>query len=391
MNIYAGNGVNNALDTVKSEKSEGFQFTTIKANPVTVVKNQSSSSTCWCFSGVAFLEAELLRMNKGTYDLSEMYIVHRNYQDKALKYVRMHGTINFPAGGSAADVVEGIREYGLVPESEMRGLNYGEELHRHGEMDDLVESYVTSVIKNRNGKLSTAWFEGYKGILDAYLGRCPETFTYEGKQYTPQSFMAYLGINPDNYVSLTSFTHHPFYTAFPIEVPDNWRWSLSYNLPLDEMMAAIRESVEKGYCVIWASDVSEKGYSRKGIAVMPDLDAPEGPGSDQAHWLGLNKKERENFIAEQGKPVKEMEITQALRQQAFDNYETTDDHGMLIYGTASDQNGTLYYMVKNSWGDQNPYKGTWYASEAFVKYKTLNVVVHKDVLSKALKDKLNIK
>lgn len=371
--------------------SEGFQFTTIKENPVTSIKNQASSGTCWCFSGLAFIESELLRMGKGTYDFSEMYIVHKNYQDKAKKYVRMHGKTNFAGGGSFADVIDGIRDYGLVPETEMPGLNYGETSHRHGEMDALLESYVTTVIKNKNGKLSPAWFNGYRGVIDAYLGKCPEKFTYDGKEYTPQSFAQSLGIDADNYVSLTSFTHHPFYTAFPIEVPDNWRWALSYNLPLDEMMEVMHNTVDKGYCIAWASDVSEKGFSRNGIAVIPDLEAPEGPGSDQAHWLGLTPTEREKVISDSGKPVKELTITQEMRQIAFDNYQTTDDHGMLIYGTAKDQNGTVYFLVKNSWGEKNKYKGTWYVSESFVKYKTLNIIVHKDVLSKELKKKLNIK
>ncbi len=371
-------------------KPEGFQFTTVKANPITSVKNQASSGTCWCFSGLAFIEAELLRMGKGTYDLSEMYIVHKNYQDKAKKYVRLHGELNFGGGGATADVIDGIREYGIVPESEMPGLNYGESGHRHGELDALTEAYASTVVKNKNGKLSPAWFDGFKGILDSYLGKCPESFTYEGKQFTPHSFTQYLGIVPDNYVSLTSFTHHPFYSPFAIEVQDNWRWALSYNLPLEEMMTAIRESVNKGYCVIWATDVSEKGFSRNGIAIVPDLDVQEGPGSDQARWLGLTPREREAALTESGKPVKELNVTQELRQKAYDNYETTDDHGMLIYGIANDQNGTPYFMVKNSWGEKNKYQGTWYASEAFVKYKTMNVVVHKDVLSKELKKRLNI-
>ncbi|MDR1368961.1 MAG: aminopeptidase [Dysgonamonadaceae bacterium] len=368
---------------------DGFQFTTVKENPVTSIKNQASSGTCWCFSGIALIESELLRAGKGTYDFSEMFIVHKNYQDKAIKYVRMHGETNFAAGGSFADVIDGIRDYGLVPETEMAGLNYGETSHRHGEMDLLLQSYVAAVIKNKNGKLSPAWFNGYKGIINAYLGECPEKFTYDGKEYTPQSFARSLEINPDDYVSLTSFTHHPFYSSFPVEVQDNWRWALSYNLPLEEMMGIIHHAIDEGHCVAWASDVSEKGFSRNGIAVVPDLEAPEGPGSDQAHWLGLTPTEREKAITDAGKPVKELDVTQEKRQIAFDNYQTTDDHGMLIYGTAKDQNGTIYFLVKNSWGEKNKYKGTWYASEAFVKYKTLNVVVHKDALSKELKKKLN--
>ncbi len=370
---------------------EGFQFTTIKENPITSIKNQASSGTCWCFSGLALIESELLRTGKGTYDLSEMFIVHKNYQDKAIKYVRMHGKNNFGGGGAFADVLEAIRDYGIVPESSQSGLNYGETSHKHSEMDDLLESYVSSVIKNNNKQLSTAWFGGYKGIVDSYLGACPEKFTYDGKEYTPQTFAKSLNIVPEDYISLTSFTHHPFYTSFPIEVEDNWRWALSYNLPLNDLMEVIHNAVDKGYCVAWASDVSEKGFTRNGTAVIPDLTVAEGPGSDQAHWLGLTQAEKEKAITEAGKPVKEMEITQEMRQAAFDNYQTTDDHGMLIYGTAKDQNGTIYFLVKNSWGEKNKYKGTWYASEAFVMYKTTNIVIHKDALPKELKKKLNIK
>ncbi len=373
----------------ESSTNEGFQFTTVKENPITSIKNQASSGTCWCFSGLALIESELLRTGKGTYDFSEMFIVHKNYQDKAKKYVRMHGKTNFGGGGSFADVLEAIRDYGLVPESEQLGLNYGETSHRHGEMDGLLEAYVSTVVKNK--KLSTAWFEGYRGIVDSYLGKCPEQFIYAGKEYTPQTFASSLGINTDDYVSITSFTHHPFYTAFPIEVEDNWRWALSYNLPLEEMAEVIHNAIDKGYSVAWASDVSEKGFSRNGVAVVPDLNVPEGPGTDQARWLGLTPAEREKEITDAGKPMKELDITQEMRQIAFDDYQTTDDHGMLIYGTAKDQNGTVYFMVKNSWGDKNKYKGTWYASESFVKYKTTNIVVHKDALPKEIKKKLNIK
>ena len=372
-------------------KVDTFQFVTIKALPVTSVKNQSSSGTCWSFSGIGMIEAELLRMGKGEYDLSEMFVVHKNYGDKAQKYVRMHGTVNFAGGGSFADVLDCIKYYGIVPDEVQPGLNYGEKMHRHGELDQSLKAYIDVVVKNANRKLSTAWYNGFNGILNAYLGECPETFTYGGKQYSPQSFAKYLGIHSDDYVSITSFTHHPFYTAFPVEVPDNWRWANSYNLPLDEMMQVIDNAINKGFSVAWASDVSERGFNRRGIAVVPDAEAKEGPGSDQAHWLGLTPAEREIRIGNLTGPVPEKVITQDLRQEGFDNYETQDDHGMLIYGIAQDQNGSRYYMVKNSWGTENPYKGTWYASVPFVQYKTINVVLHKDALPKELKTKLGLK
>ncbi|GHV22979.1 aminopeptidase [Clostridia bacterium] len=367
-----------------------FQFTTLKEIPITSVKNQAGTGTCWSFSGVGLIEAELLRQGKGEHDLSEMFIVYKNYSDKAQKYIRTNGTINFAAGGSFADVLDAIHDYGIVPDEVQPGLNYGEEKHKHAELDKLLKAYVDVIVKNPNKKLSTAWYNGYIGILNAYLGEAPASFTYKGKQYTPQSYAQSLGINTDDYVSLTSFTHHPFYTAFPIEIPDNWRWANSYNLPLNELMQVIDNSIDKGYTVAWASDVSEKGFNRKGLAVVPDVNAVEAPGSDQAHWLGLDQKAREELATSLSAPVPEKKITQEIRQQSFDNYETTDDHGMLIYGTAQDQNGTKYYLVKNSWGADNPYKGTWYASVPFVEYKTLSIVLHKDAIPSGLRKKLGI-
>jgi aminopeptidase C len=319
-----------------------------------------------------------------------MFIVHRNYEEKAQKYVRMHGTVNFAGGGSFADVLDCIRDYGIVPESAQTGLNYGDTLHRHSEMDQLLRAYVDAVVRNPNRKLSGAWYEGYVGVVDAYLGKIPGTFMYEGKQYTPQTFAQSLGIRTEDYVSLTSFTHHPFYTAFAIEIPDNWRWSLSYNLPLEELMRVIDNSLESGYTVAWATDVSEKGFNRQGLAVVPDAQAATGPGSDEAHWLGLSAQEKDSLISKLASPVPEKKITQELRQEAFDNYETTDDHGLLIYGTALDQNDTKYYVVKNSWGTGSPYKGVWYASVPFVEYKTMSIVVHKEAIPKEIRRKLGL-
>ena len=372
------------------ETATAYTFTTIKENPITSIKNQFNTGTCWSFSGVGLLESELLRMNKGEYDLSEMYIVRKNYEDKAVKYARLHGNLNFSPGGSFADVVETIDDYGILPDSIYKGLNYGTDSHDHGEMDKVLKGYMNSLVGNNT--LTVAWFNGFKGILDAYLGEVPQTFIYEGKQYTPQSFTASLGLKSDDYVSLTSFTHHPFYSKFPIEVPDNWRWANSYNLPLDEMIVVIDHAIMNGYTVAWASDVSEPGFSRLGIAIVPDENAPENAGSDQAKWLDLSPREKNNVVREKiGKEIlKEKTITQEMRQQAFDNFQTTDDHGMQIYGIAHDQNGNKYYKVKNSWGITGPYNGIWYVSESFVRYKTTNIVVNKNALPASIAKKIGL-
>jgi len=375
----------------ETKDTTGYQFTTIKELKTTPVKDQARSGTCWSFATLGMVEAELLRMGKGEHILSEMFVVYNNYFEKAVKYVRLQGKGNFGPGGSADDVLHAISDYGIVPQEAMPGLNYGEEKHVHGELDAVTTAYVNAIIKNPNKKLSTAWQKGFKGILDAYLGEVPTNFIYNGKSYTPKSFAAYLGFNADDHVSLTSYTHHPFYTKFILEIQDNWRWDASYNLPIDELMQVFDNAINNGYTITWASDVSEKGFTRTGIAVVPDINFVEMSNSEQARWLGLSQKERDDQLYKLDKPGYEKIITQEMRQIAYDNYETTDDHGMLIYGIAKDQRGTKYYMVKNSWGESGSYKGHWYASEAFVKYKTMSILVHKNAIPAAIKQKLNIK
>lgn len=373
-----------------AKKEEGFVFTTVKENPITSVKNQNRSSTCWSFSGIGFLESELIRKGKGTIDLSEMFVVHHTMEDRAEKYVRLHGDSPFAPGGSFYDVMYCMKNYGLVPQEVMTGLQYGDTLPVHNELDAVMKAYADAIGKGSFKKLTPVWKKGFTNMISAYLGERPENFMYKGKKYTPQSYTKELGINPDDYVSLTSFTHHPFYQQFDIEIQDNWRGGLSYNLPIDEFMAVMDNAVNKGYTVAWGSDVSEAGFSRNGIAVVPDeAKANETSGSDMARWTGLSAADKSKELM--AKPCTEKEITQDMRQKGFDNWETTDDHGMLIYGIAKDQTGKEYFMVKNSWGTNNKYKGTWYASKAFVKYKTINVLVHKDALPKDIAKKLGIK
>ncbi|MCR5549128.1 MAG: aminopeptidase [Bacteroidales bacterium] len=382
-----------------------YQFTVVKENPITSVKNQYRSGTCWVFSALGFVESEVIRINgiedKAQYpDFSEMYVVSKSYFERGIKYVRMDGCLGFSAGSEADDVLHVIRDYGLVPQSAMSGMNYGTELPVQGEMDAVLKGFIDAASKNPNRKLTTAWKRAFQGILDAYLGECPEKFTVDGKEYTPASYRDALKFNPDDYVTLTSFTHHPFYTQFAIEVCDNWRGDLAYNVPIDEFMSVLEDAVMNGYTVAWGSDVSEPGFTRNGMAVLVNTEVKQTAGSDQERWVGpaAEKPAAKSGKKDAKKDVKpaipepvEFEVTQESRQEEFDNKQTTDDHGMQIYGIAKDQNGKKYYMVKNSWGETGKYKGIWYATEAFVKGKSLDILVHKDALPQALKDKLGIK
>lgn len=374
----------------------GFVFETTKEIPITSIKNQNRAGTCWCYSTLSFIEAELLRMGKGEFDFSEMYIVYNTYMDRADRAVRTHGDASFAQGGSFYDVIYGMKTFGLVPEAEMRpGVMYGDTLSNHNELFAVTDAYVAAIAKGKHQKLQMSpegtplWKKGLEGIYDAYLGKRPDTFVYNEKEYTPKSFYESLGLNADDYVSLTSYTHHPFYTKFVLEIQDNWRWAQSYNLPIDELMEVFDNAIDEGYTIAWGSDVSEQGFTRNGIAVMPDIEkSQELAGSDMARWLKMTAAEKAEAI---NRPLPQKWCTQEERQIAYDNWETTDDHGMLIYGKAKDQQGTDYYLVKNSWGKAGKYEGIWYASKAFVRYKTMNIVVHKDALPKAIKKKLDLK
>lgn len=385
-------GLSAQADNKTEEVKTPYQFTAVNDLSATSVKDQYSSGTCWSFAGIGFLESELLRMGKGEYDLSEMWIARHAYHDKADKYVRLHGKGNFSQGGATHDVFNAVREYGIVPDEVYSGLQYGTAKHEHSEVEAVLKGYMDAVVTNPNGRLSTAWLDGVDGILDAYLGEVPETFIYNGKEYTPQSFAEELGLNMDDYVSITSFTHHPFYTQFAVEVPDNWAWGLSYNVPLEEMMEIIDNALLNGYSVEWAADVSEPGFQySKGFAVIPAGTSSEASDLEWAKWETMSSNSRRAMIAKATEPIEEMEITQELRQEGYDNYETTDDHGMLITGIFTDQNGNTFYKVKNSWDVSNIYDGYFFASAPFVAYKTMNIVVHKNAIPKDIRKELGIK
>ena len=371
---------------------EGYKFTDIKRLPTTSVKSQDRAGTCWSWSTISFLESEIMRMGKDSLSLSPMYVVWNTYHAKGDKYVRMNGHVNFGQGGASADVTWAIRNYGIVPLSLYSGLNYGEEVHVHGELDAILKGYLDAVVSNPNKKLSTAWLRGYDGILNAYLGEKPEKFTWQGKEYTPQTFAKeVVGLNMDDYVNLTSFTHHPFYTEFAIEVEDNWSWDKSYNLPLEELMHVMDYAIDHGYTFVWGADVSEKGFATKdaGVAVIPATDTKEMSGAEIAKWEKLPKGQQMMDAFKQG-PAPEKTITQEMRQEEFDRYQTTDDHGMHIIGKAKDQNGTPYFIVKNSWNKYNKFGGYFYASYPYMALKTMDIMVHKNAIPKAIRKKLGM-
>ncbi|HPE85747.1 MAG: aminopeptidase [Bacteroidia bacterium] len=376
----------------KKEEKKGYEFTTVKEIPVTPVRDQYRSGTCWSFSGIGMLEAELIRKGKGEIDLSEAFVIRHCFEEKADRYVRWHGNINFGGGGAFHDVTWVWKNFGIVPEEAYQGLPEGEEKFVHGEQEEVLKNYVDGIKENKNRKLTKVWKQGFNGILDAYLGDVPEEFTYKGKKYTPQSFAKDLGLNMDDYVEISSYTHHPFYKPFIIEVPDNWLHDAVYNVPLEEMMQIIDNAINNGYTVGWGADVSDKGFSWKnGVAIIPEKVIEASAGSEVAKWDALTKKEQESKLYTFDGTAIEKEITQELRQEHFDNYLTTDDHGMVLCGIAKDQNGNIYYKVKNSWNvTGNDYEGFFYASKAFVALQTIDIMLHKDAIPTSIKKQLNL-
>ncbi|EIM31862.1 MAG: C1 family peptidase [Prevotella bivia] len=382
-----------AADQKEAAKANKPVFTIVKENPITSIKDQNRSGTCWDYSTLSFFEAEILKKTGKTYDLCESFVANKNYMDRAKTVVRMHGDAQFSQGGSAYDVLYVLKNYGICPQDAMPfpGSLTGDSLYNFNEFFSVMEPYVKAVATNKAPKISNQWKQGLQSILDAYLGKCPESFTYKGKTYTPKSFAASLGLNWNDYETFTSYTHHPFYTAFPVEVQDNWRQPASWNLPMEEMMKIIDNAVMNGYTIAWGGDVSEPGFTRDGLAYMVDGKKIQSTkGSDMARWLGLSAAKKKDIIAELGVNVPEVKASQELRQERFDNWELTDDHGMVIFGIAKDQNGKEYYMVKNSWGETGAYKGIWYITKTFIAANTMDFMVNKNAVPKDIRKKLGI-
>jgi bleomycin hydrolase len=383
-------------DTITNKRGSDYLFTEVKNLDETSVQNQNRTGTCWSFSALSFLESELIRKGKGKHDLSEMFIVRNAYIGKAENYLRYYGTFNFGPGGAFHDIPWVIKRFGIVPESAYKGLNYGSDSHNHSEMQGMLKAMVEVLAKKpQGGKLTKSWKKAITGVTDAYLGELPDNmedfkFDYQGASYTPQSFAKYLDLNMDDYVSLTSYTHHPFYSSFVIEVQDNWALQSCYNLPLDEFMEVMESAIMDGYTFAWGADISEKGFSaRDALAILPtDESTIKVKGKNNKHFSDAGEEKISNAFMT---PVEERIVTQEERQEAFDSQETTDDHGMHITGIVKDQKGTKYFVVKNSWGDYNQCDGYFYASFPYVRYKTMNIQIHKDALPKSLKKKLGIK
>jgi len=370
----------NSLKNNQSANSAGsFQFTEVVNIENTPVKNQGSSGTCWSYAANSFLESEMIRMGKQPVEISQIYTARNAYVEKGKNYVRMHGAISLGDGGALHDVINMYRKYGAVPQNVYTGLNYGTASNKFAEMAAMGEGVLQAAVKNPNGELSPNWIKAYTAVIDSYLGEVPQHFDWKGKKYTPQTFAKeVVGINPDEYVEISSLMEHPYYSKFVLMVPDNWSLDQVYNVKMNDLTDIIDNALKKGYSVGWAGDVSEKGFSWKnGVAYVPAKGVAE-----------MTPEEKEGMF--QG-PKAELEITEEMRQAAFDNYNTTDDHGMHIVGLYKDQTGKEYYMIKNSWGASNDYKGYMYMSRNFVKYKTTAILLHKGGLTKDMAKKLDVK
>ena len=378
--------------SVSTAFGQGYQFTEVVTVPATPVKNQAATGTCWCFATTSFMESELLRMGKGTYDLSEMFIVRQKYKNQLQDNYLRRGNGNIGQGSLSHTFMNAYRQVGIVPEEVYTGINYDSERHNHSEMVRYMHAIADVAVKTK--QRSPEYDKLIANLFDTYLGKLPEKFTYKGKEYTPKSFAESLGLNMDDYIELTGFTHHPYYVKFDVEVPDNWEHSLMYNLPLDEMMETVDYALTNGYTVCWDGDVSEKGFSfTNGVAINPEVKKVEDlSNTDRARFEKLGEKERLEEVFKFERPYPEIKVTPEVRQAGFESFVTTDDHLMHVTGITKDQNGTKYYITKNSWGtDRNKFGGYLNMSESFVRAKTIYVMVHKDAIPKAIKIKLGIK
>ena len=371
--------------------AQGYQFTEEVRVPTTPVKNQASTGTCWCFATTSFMESELLRMGKGTYDLSEMFIVRQKYMNQLQDNYLRRGRGNIGQGSLSHTFMNAFRQVGIVPEEVYSGINYDSKTHNHVELAKYMKAIATTAIDMK--KRSPEYFELINSLFDIYMGQLPEKFTYQGKEYTPKSFAESLGLNMDDYIELTSFTHHPYYEAFELEVPDNWEHARMYNLPLDELIAVTDHALRNGYTVCWDGDVSEKGFSFKnGVAINPEVKKIEDYSTtDRARFEKMGEGERLEEVYKFEKPFPEVQVTPEIRQEGFEAFVTTDDHLMHLTGIAKDQNGTKYYITKNSWGtERNTFGGYLNMSESFVRAKTIYIMVHKDAIPKEIRAKLEL-
>lgn len=372
-------------------KEEGYKFTNVAEIKATPVKNQASTGTCWCFATTSFIESELLRMGKGEYDLSEMWIVRYNYADRLRDNFIQQGKGNLGQGSVGHDWIVEFVKNGIVPDEVYTGLNYGMANHSHNELNSFVNAIAAVPVQRR--KESDQYLNIVDAVLDTYLGKVPASFTYKGVGYTPKSFSSSLGINPNDYVEITSFTLFPFYTQGLVPIPDNWRKMNYYNVPLDELIQIMDYSLTNGYTVAWDGDVSEKGFSHaKGVAIIPELEKTDQYSpADKARLGKMTKEELTAEAYKFSKPFPEVKVTQEFRQEGFDTKKTTDDHLMHLTGIVKDQNGSKYYITKNSWGtERNPFGGYLNMSENYVRAKTIAIMVHKNAIPAEIKTKLGL-
>jgi bleomycin hydrolase len=376
----------------KTVEPEGFKFTNVVDVPTTEVRNQESTGTCWAFAGTSFLETELIRLGAGHIDLSEMFTVRHAYSQKALQYFRLHGKGNFSEGGQAHDVLNVVKAFGFIPENAYSGNEYQSDFHIHKEMVKSTKAMLDQIVKNPNKTITPVWQSSVNGVFDTYMGAAPEKFEADGQAISPIDYMKKAGFNPNDYIELTSYSHHPYYKEMNLEIPDNWSHDLYYNLPIDELMSVMDNALTNGYSVCWDGDVSEKGFShRNGVAILPVVNTKDMSNSDIEKWDAMSAKEKKASLYKFDKPGTEKEVDQALRQSTFDNYKTTDDHLMHLTGIVKDQNGTRYYKTKNSWSKtSNKMGGYLNMSEAYVRLKTVAIMIHKDAIPTELKAKLGL-